>query len=152
VLHWYPEVLKKYAVFSGRAGRPEYWWFALASAIISLLLTILVGVAISGAAGQGISALYSLAVLLPTIGVGIRRLHDTNHSGWWMLIGLIPVVGWIWVIILYASRGNEGPNRYGPPPGAAASTMGARFDAATGRPVIGYDPHTGEPILGERDR
>jgi len=56
-------------------------------------------------------------VLLPSIGVGIRRLHDTNRTGWWLLVSLVPLVGWIWIIVLLALAGDEGPNRYGPPPG-----------------------------------
>ena len=151
MLHWYPEVLKKYAVFDGRATRPEFWWFTLASTIVSLVLTLVFAIAAGLGAGNTVSLLYSLAVLLPSIGVGIRRLHDTNHSGWWMLVGIIPFIGWIWIIVLYASRGDDRPNRYGPPSGAVAPTMGPRFDADTGRPILGYDPQTGKPILGQRD-
>jgi hypothetical protein len=71
-------------------------------------------------------------VLLPTLGVGIRRLHDTNRSGWWILIGLIPIVGWVWIIVLLATAGDAHPNRYGPDP--------------YGRGGGGYDPHTGAPM------
>jgi uncharacterized membrane protein YhaH (DUF805 family) len=148
-MHWYTDVLKKYAVFDGRATRPEYWWFTLISTIISVVLRLVIG----GTAGQSLSAIYGLAVLLPALGVGIRRLHDTNHSGWWLLIALLPIIGWIWIIILLATDSDDGPNRYGYPagedaPGGAASP---RFDAATGRPITGYDPQTGEPVLGDRD-
>lgn len=113
MLHWYTDVIKQYAVFDGRAGRPEYWWFFLINTIISVVLDV----ALRGAAGQLIGAIYTLAVLLPSIGVGIRRLHDTNRTGWWLLVGLIPIVGWIWIIVLLALAGDPGPNRYGPPPG-----------------------------------
>jgi uncharacterized membrane protein YhaH (DUF805 family) len=112
VLHWYTDVLKKYAVFDGRAGRPEYWWFTLINTIISLVLRLV----IPGGAGPIISELYGLAVLLPEIGVTIRRLHDTNRTGWWILVVLIPVIGWIWLIVLLATRGDSGANSYGPPP------------------------------------
>ena len=113
MLHWYTDVIKQYAVFDGRAGRPEYWWFFLINTIISVILDLV----IPGATGQVLGAIYALAVLLPSIGVGIRRLHDTNRTGWWLLVSLIPLVGWIWIIVLLALAGDDGPNRYGPPPG-----------------------------------
>lgn len=112
-MHWYTDVIRKYAVFDGRAGRPEYWWFALINFVISVVLDVV----LRGAAGQAIGGLYGLAVLLPSIGVAIRRLHDTNRTGWWILVGLIPIVGWIWIIVLLALAGDSGPNSYGPPPG-----------------------------------
>jgi uncharacterized membrane protein YhaH (DUF805 family) len=113
MLHWYTDVIKQYAVFDGRASRPEYWWFFLINTIISVVLDVV----IPGATGQVLGAIYALAVLLPSIGVGIRRLHDTNRTGWWLLVSLVPLVGWIWIIVLLALAGDEGPNRYGPPPG-----------------------------------
>jgi uncharacterized membrane protein YhaH (DUF805 family) len=112
-VHWYTDVIRQYAVFDGRATRPQYWWFALINAVISLVLRFV----IPGAAGPIVSELYGLAVLLPSIGVAIRRLHDTNRTGWWILVVLIPVVGWIWLIVLLAQAGDTGPNQYGPPPG-----------------------------------
>jgi uncharacterized membrane protein YhaH (DUF805 family) len=110
-VHWYTDVIKRYAVFDGRAGRPEYWWFFLINTIISLVLRFAIP-----SAGPIISELYGLAVLLPSIGVAIRRLHDTNRTGWWILVALIPLVGWIWIIVLLALAGDTGPNQYGPPP------------------------------------
>jgi uncharacterized membrane protein YhaH (DUF805 family) len=111
-VHWYTDVIRQYAVFDGRATRPQYWWFALINTVISVVLRF----AIPGA-GAIISELYGLAVLLPSLGVAIRRLHDTNRTGWWMLVVLIPFVGWIWLIVLLARAGDPGPNQYGPPPG-----------------------------------
>jgi uncharacterized membrane protein YhaH (DUF805 family) len=112
-VHWYLDVLKKYTVFNGRAGRPEFWWFTLANVIVDIVLAI-VGAAILGASrGRALTELYGLAVLLPSLGVGIRRLHDTDRSGWWILLILIPLIGWIVLIVLYALRGTAGPNRYG---------------------------------------
>jgi uncharacterized membrane protein YhaH (DUF805 family) len=111
MLHWYTDVIKQYAVFDGRAGRPEYWWFFLINTIISVILDVV----IPGTTGQVLGAIYALAVLLPSIGVGIRRLHDTNRTGWWILVVLIPIVGWIWLIVLMAMAGDSGPNSYGPP-------------------------------------
>lgn len=109
-MQWYLDVLRKYAVFSGRAGRPEFWYFVLFNAIIEV-----VGEIIGARVGivALLLALYGLAVLLPSIGVAIRRLHDVNRSGWWLLIGLVPIIGGIILIIWYASSGTPGPNRYG---------------------------------------
>jgi uncharacterized membrane protein YhaH (DUF805 family) len=110
---WYPTVLRRYAVFDGRAGRPEFWWFQLANLIVVIVVSI-----ISSAVGASrvLVDLYQLAVLLPSLGVSIRRLHDTNRSGWWILIGLIPIVGWILFIVWAASAGTPGPNRFGDGP------------------------------------
>jgi uncharacterized membrane protein YhaH (DUF805 family) len=112
---WKTVVLERYAQFSGRAGRAEFWWFFLANAIVGLVLNLL---------GQAswffyvLSAIYSLALLIPNIAVGVRRLHDTNRSGWWLLIALVPLVGFIILIVFWATEGNAGENQYGPvPPG-----------------------------------
>ncbi len=121
-MQWYIDVLKKYAVFDGRARRKEYWMFVLFNVITSIILGIvdrIIGTDY-GSSGSGmLSSIYSLAVLLPTIGVAIRRMHDTNRSGWWILINLIPCIGWIWFIVLAAQEGGVGDNQYGPDPKAA---------------------------------
>ncbi|MBC7803802.1 MAG: DUF805 domain-containing protein [Candidatus Parcubacteria bacterium] len=96
----------KYADFSGRAIRSEYWWW--------VLFTMLVSIAI-GIVSEMASGLFSLAVLLPTIAAATRRLHDTDRSGWWQLIWLIPLIGWIILIIFLAQEGKE-PNRFGTAP------------------------------------
>lgn len=102
-------VFRNYATFSGRAARSEYWWFALFSFLASAVLSLLDG---SGT----LPAIWSLLVLLPTLAVGARRLHDTDRSGWWLLIGLIPLLGWIVLIWFFVTRGTEGPNRFGADP------------------------------------
>jgi uncharacterized membrane protein YhaH (DUF805 family) len=110
---WKVVVLRRYAQFVGRAGRAEFWWFVLASFIISAVLNLL------GQASDVLYVLgfvYSLAVLVPSIAVGVRRLHDTGRSGWWILIGLVPLVGLIVLIVFFAGQGHPGPNQYGPPP------------------------------------
>jgi uncharacterized membrane protein YhaH (DUF805 family) len=109
---WKVVVLQRYAQFVGRAGRAEFWWFFLASFIVSAVLNIFGRVTVVFVV---LSAIYSLAVLIPSIAVGIRRLHDTGRSGWWLLIGLIPLVGFIVLIVFWASQPNPGPNQYGPP-------------------------------------
>jgi uncharacterized membrane protein YhaH (DUF805 family) len=112
-MSWYLLVLKKYAVFSGRARRMEYWMFFLFNFIIAFVLGFIEGLA----GGPGVlGGLYSLAVLLPGLGVSVRRLHDTGRSGWWLFIGLIPLIGAIILLIYMVSDSQEGTNQYGPSP------------------------------------
>jgi len=112
-MNWYMDVLKKYAVFDGRSRRQEFWMFFLFNFIINLILTFL---------GRFfgfflfISVLYSLAILVPGIAVAIRRMHDIGKSGIWILIVLIPCVGWIWYLVLAATEGEPSANAYGPSP------------------------------------
>jgi uncharacterized membrane protein YhaH (DUF805 family) len=115
--NWKLVVLERYAKFDGRAGRAEFWWFALASFIINIAFNILGQV--SGIFTL-LGFLFSLAVLLPSIGVAIRRLHDTNKTGLFLLLVLIPVIGWIILIVFYAQEGTVGPNQYGAGPEPAA--------------------------------
>ena len=103
-MNWYLGPLRKYAEFSGRAGRKEYWFFTLWQTGIFLVLAVLTG---------PIYSIYFLATLLPGISVGVRRLHDINRSGGLMFIGLIPVIGWIILLVLAAQEGTKGPNDYG---------------------------------------
>jgi uncharacterized membrane protein YhaH (DUF805 family) len=100
-----------YTTFDGRASRAAYWWwflFAIIAAIAASILDAIIGSTI-------IAILVSLGLLLPNISVGIRRLHDINKTGWWILIGLIPLIGFIILIIFYVQQGDAGPNDYGPP-------------------------------------
>jgi len=114
----YLEVLKKYAVLNGRARREEYWYFVLFNIIINIVL----GGIDSVTNGIGLLAgLYTLAVLIPSIAVSVRRLHDTDRSGWWLLIGLIPVIGCIVILIFMVQDGKPGENQYGSNPKAATT-------------------------------
>ncbi len=113
----------KYATFRGRARRAEYWWFVLfnmlAHIVLSIIDAVIFGVgggAMHGGEPQILSGLFSLAVFLPSLAVGVRRLHDTGRSGWWLLIWLIPVIGWIVLIWWLATPGEDGPNSHGPDP------------------------------------
>jgi len=116
-MHWYFDVLKKYAVFSGRARRTEFWTFFLFNFIIAIVL----GAIDSYLRTRGvIGGLYSLAVLIPNIAVSVRRLHDTGRSGWWNLICLVPCIGLI-LIVWLAGDSQPGSNQYGPNPKAAAA-------------------------------
>jgi uncharacterized membrane protein YhaH (DUF805 family) len=121
-MQWYTDVIKKYAEFSGRARRKEYWMFALFNVIISLVIGIIDNIigTTYGSANTGVlGTIYSLAVLLPSLAVGVRRLHDTGRSGWWLLINLVPCVGWIVFLVFAIQEGNAGDNQYGPDPKAA---------------------------------
>jgi len=114
-MEWYLMVLKKYAQFNGRSRRKEYWMFLLFNTIISYALQF-VDHFISDSPLGFLSGIYSLAVILPSLAVGIRRLHDVNKSGWYYLLLLLPIIGWIWLIILLATDGTQGPNKYGADP------------------------------------
>ena len=94
----------KYADFSGRASRPEFWWWTL--------FVILASVA-CGIVSDKLSALFSLATLLPSLAVGARRLHDTNRSGWLQLLYIVPLLGWI-LLFFWSAQQGRGPNRFGP--------------------------------------
>lgn len=113
-MNWYLTALKQYATFSGRARRKEYWFFYLFNSLIFMLLNIidrLIGIGL-------LSGLYGIFILIPSIAVIVRRLHDTDRSGWWILIGFIPIVGTIALFILMLFDGTHGDNRFGADPKA----------------------------------
>ena len=125
-MQWYLKVLKQYADFTGRARRTEFWMFTLVSVLVSIVLGIVDaalrsaivydnGAMVSFSPGL-LGGLYGLAVLIPTLAVTVRRLHDTDRSGWWILIGLIPFVGSIVLLVLVCLEGTRGPNRHGTDP------------------------------------
>lgn len=118
--------LSKYAAFTGRARRPEFWWFVLfavlGGAVCNLLDSILFGAPMAGAGmsmsigmhtASPISSLFNLALLVPGLAVGARRLHDTDRTGWWQLIHFLPLVGQVVLIVLFCQRGTPEPNRFG---------------------------------------
>jgi len=107
---WKTVVLQRYAKFDGRAGRAEFWWFVLANFLAYLVLAVLMGIAdIFFVLYLG----YWLATIVPSLAVGIRRLHDTDKSGWFLLLSLIPFVGAIILIVFLAAEGTNGPNSFG---------------------------------------
>ncbi len=112
-MEWYLKVLKNYAGFSGRARRQEYWMYFLINFIISIGLNLIGKFLLDT---EIIGQLYGLAVLLPGLAVGVRRLHDVGKSGWFLLIALIPLIGAIWLIVVLATEGEAGTNEYGPDP------------------------------------
>lgn len=115
-MSWYLEVLKKYAVFSGRARRTEYWMFVLFNFIFCIVASVLDSVLFRGVGV--LYGLYALAVLIPSLAVSVRRLHDVGKSGWFLLVGLIPIAGFIWLLILMCLDSVPGSNEYGPYPKA----------------------------------
>lgn len=118
-MNYYTDVLKKYTVFDGRARRKEYWMFTLWNFIVSFAITIVFGFigAITNVHGLVVVTwLYGLAVLLPALGVAVRRLHDTGRTGWWLFIGFIPFVGAIVLLVFMVLDSNPGENKYGPNP------------------------------------
>lgn len=118
-MNWYLKVLKQYADFNGRARRKEYWMFVLFNMIFSIVAMILdniLGIAIGGIGYGLLYGLYVLAVLIPSIAVAVRRLHDIGKSGWMILISLIPLIGAIWLLVLLVTDSNSGENEYGPNP------------------------------------
>jgi len=122
-MNWYLEVLKKYAVFSGRARRKEYWFFALFNFLAALVLGFIEMSAglTYGQYGYGpLSIIYACAVLIPSLAVSVRRLHDIGRSGWWLLIGLVPLIGAIVLIVFAFLDSQPGDNEYGPNPKTAA--------------------------------
>ena len=118
-MNWYFEAIKKYAVFTGRARRKEFWMFSLLNFIITYAFWVI---------GSGVATLnlnihpgrlcviYILASFIPTIAVEVRRLHDTGRNGWWLLISMIPLLGTIAILVLMAQDSTPGENQYGPNP------------------------------------
>jgi len=112
-------VTQKYAQFSGRAPRKEYWLFVLVFYVLFFLLAFIdgaIGTWIEEVGMGVLSGIFGLALLLPFISTSVRRLHDTNRSGWWYLLFLIPIIGTIWILILFCLKGTDGENRFGPNP------------------------------------
>lgn len=105
-------VLSKYATFTGRAGRPELWWWYLGVFVVASAASLLDGL-FFGPDVSLIAGLVGLALVTPNIAVSVRRLHDTDRSGWWMLIGLVPVLGFLVLVWFYIQPGTEGANRFG---------------------------------------
>ena len=125
MIEWYKKVVfENYANFKGRARRSEYWYFALANGLISILL-IVIGAIIGAIFGDAVTGgiigyaffgLYTLATIIPTLAAVVRRLHDVGKSGWFYFISLVPLVGSIWLLVLLFTEGDSGPNDYGQDP------------------------------------
>jgi len=143
----------KYVTFSGRAQRSEFWWWALFTWVTSLVLSMvdsfLFGTVTTYDGGFEastntpiLSGIFSLAILLPTLSVAVRRLHDTDRSGWWYWLILIPLVGFIILIVWFATKGTDGQNRFGDDPlnpGASGGGYGGKGLTASSIPSVPRD-------------
>jgi len=121
-MEWYLSVLQRYAQFDGRARRKEYWMFALVNFGVAIVLAILKGVTGLGLFGL-VQGLYLLGTLVPSLAVATRRLHDTDRSGWWLLLAFIPILGGIVLLVFLATDGQPGVNRFGPNPKALVAPV-----------------------------
>ena len=128
------QALKRYADFQGRASRSEYWLFALLIFLVALGLAILnaVVMGVTGSAQPNVLILllygvFLLATIIPSLSVTFRRLHDTDRSAWWILIGLVPLIGSIALLVFYCLPSTPGPNRFGPAPGASPDDLQTTF-------------------------
>lgn len=119
-MNWYIEAWKKYAVFGGRAGRQEFWYFVLFHILVYMLLSIIAGV-LGGKIGGSLLGLYTLAVTIPGWAATVRRLHDTNRSGWWILVSLVPFIGGIVLLVFLMQESHALENQYGPIPQIATA-------------------------------
>jgi uncharacterized membrane protein YhaH (DUF805 family) len=135
-MEWMLMPLKRYADFSGRSRRKEYWMFALGLFIVYIILAVLLGVVAGGSASAGADPgmvggaaaipilIFAAAIIVPSIAVQVRRFHDQDKSGWFVLLALIPLVGGLIVLVFMCLEGTRGPNQYGPDPKGA----GGGFD------------------------
>ncbi|MEX2519096.1 MAG: DUF805 domain-containing protein [Paracoccaceae bacterium] len=118
--------LGKYATISGRARRSEFWWWVLFTFLVTAVASVLDAIlGFAGPSGGPVGGLLALALLLPNICVGVRRLHDTDRSAWWLLIILVPLIGFLILIYFFTQRGTVGDNRFGPDPVLAQPRSGA---------------------------
>ncbi|MCC2547391.1 DUF805 domain-containing protein [Hymenobacter sp. BT175] len=118
-MDYFLHALRNYANFNGRARRKEYWMFTLFNIVFSIAVAIADQVLNLGSESFGygiLSIIYSLAMIIPGLAVAVRRLHDVNKSGWFLFIALIPIIGGIWLLILFCTEGTHGSNQYGEDP------------------------------------
>jgi uncharacterized membrane protein YhaH (DUF805 family) len=107
-------LVKNYATFQGRSSRGAYWWAWFITFLIALALSV-IDRGLGAAPGMGVlGSLFGIAILLPSVAIGVRRLHDTDKSGWWMLFALVPVAGWVILLVLFLMPGERETNTYGP--------------------------------------
>lgn len=125
MIEWYKKVVfENYGNFKGRARRSEYWYYRLASTIIFLLFVILAVVIyvatdngpLALGLGYGLLMLYGLGTMIPSLAVSVRRMHDIGKSGWTIFVAMIPLVGPIWILVLFFTEGDRGENYYGTDP------------------------------------
>ncbi len=168
-MQWFLKCLRQYADFSGRARRAEYWWFALINGVVAGAL-YLIGVIVTAATTTsqisvdadgnlvqtggpsivgmfflGLFGLWSLALFLPGLAVTVRRLHDTNRSGWWFFLGFVPLVGAIMLLVFEATDGTPGPNQFGADPKGRGGQGATQFGQAPQYGAVGqYGAQAGQ--------
>lgn len=121
-MEWYLGPLRKFATFTGRARRKEYWLFILLNYVVLFVLAVIdniLGTTMQDLPYGFITLLYSLVLMIPLLALNVRRMHDLGKSGWWLFITLVPFVGGIWYFVLTVTAGEKGDNQYGPDPKAA---------------------------------
>ena len=155
-MNWYLQALKKYAVFEGRATRQEYWMYVLFNAIAAVVFVIVdtvLGTSSSGMPFGMLTAVYLVGTILPSLAVLVRRLHDTNRSGWWVLLSAVPFGG-IVLLVFAIQDSDAGPNQYGPNPKIVIApayavqpgqAMAQAAGASTGQPQA-YYPQPVQPV------
>lgn len=118
-MDWYLQALRQYATFTGRARRREFWFFQLFVLLIVMVLSLLdrmLGLFDDETSLGPLSGLFSLAMLLPSLAVSVRRLHDTDRSGWWALLYFVPLLGFLVLLVFFVLDGTRGANRFGEDP------------------------------------
>ncbi len=115
-------VLSQYVGFSGRALRSEYWYWVLFTVLLSIVTSIIDVALFPFEDSSPLNSITNLALLLPGLAVSVRRLHDVGRSGWWVLLALVPLIGWIVLVIWAATKGDAAANRFGPPPQPTAGS------------------------------
>lgn len=126
-MEWYLMALRNYATFSGRSRRKEYWMFFLIN--ISIAVLLMLSSAVLGPLGGLLYGLYALGTILPGIALAVRRLQDQDKDWYWIFVGLVPLVGGIWLIVLMATEGTRGENRFGADPKDSLANSGEVLDA-----------------------
>ena len=132
-MKYYLNALKNYTVFTGRATRQDYWMFVLFNvifAIAAMIIDRILGTTFTFSSYNGpvsfpygyVYCLYALFAFLPGLAIAVRRLHDVGKSGWFILIALIPFIGWIWILVLFCTAGTPGENEYGPNPDSTGTS------------------------------
>jgi uncharacterized membrane protein YhaH (DUF805 family) len=119
LMNGYTTVMRRYFEISGRSSRSEFWMFVLVYFIIQIIAVVIDVSVLGQPFGESpgiVSSVVTLVHFIPSITAGIRRLHDTDRSGWWILIIFVPLIGIVWLIVLYCFEGTRGSNNYGPPP------------------------------------
>lgn len=118
ILESYKKAMRLYATFDGRTRRKDFWFYVLAVMLMSAAIAIVEGVILGGLFGGGLVGLFNLVHFVPSLAVAARRLHDTNKSAWWLLLMLVPGVGFLVLLIFCCVPGDAGANRFGPDPKA----------------------------------